>query len=98
MTRRPAALQPQIRFGLGSLTRFLEHLHRGFVHLDQIMGQQLVPQQVDQRLYQLTRLDHPVRQRGAGDVDADALQDGLLAIERQSILVLGDGNVGQQAR
>src|SRR5262245_60402176 len=39
---------------------------------------------------------HPIRHRGAADLDAGAGIDALLAIERQAVGIFGDGHMGQQ--
>jgi len=46
---RPTPLQSQIGLRLCRFTEFLEHLHRGLVHLQDVIGQQAVAQQIDQR-------------------------------------------------
>ncbi len=98
LSRRPATLYPQVGFRGCRFPRFLEYLHRRFVHLQDVMGQQPVPQQVDQRLDQIPRLDHPVRQRRTGEIHADPLEDGLLPVQGQGTLVFRDADVRQQAR
>jgi hypothetical protein len=76
--------------------RFLEYLDTGFVHPDDVVLQQAIPQQVDQRLHQGAQLDHPARQGGPRHLGTDAGKQLLLARQRQGILVLGDRDVGQQ--
>ena len=58
-------------------------------------AQQRIAQQVMQRLQEIGRLYHPARQGLARQINAGALQYRFLAVQRQCILVLGHGNVGQ---
>jgi hypothetical protein len=51
-------------------------------------GQHVAAQRVDQRRQQAARFAYPVGQRGAIEVDADALIDFRLAIERKMIRVM----------
>jgi len=82
---------------LRGLAGFVQHLHRRFIHLHDVIGQQPIAQQVDQGLDQLACLDHPVRQRRARDIHADALQDLFLSVQGQCVLILRDTDVRQQS-
>jgi hypothetical protein len=72
--------------------------HRRFVGMEHRCRQQLGAQGVEQRLQGQTRPAHPLGQRGAGQRDAVAREDRLLAIQRQVINVLLHHDLGQQAR
>ena len=80
------------------ILRLLEHLHPGLIHLNQGTGQELIPHQVDQRLNQLTALDHPVGKGGPGKIGAQALEHDFLPVQGQRIHIFGRGHIGQQAR
>jgi hypothetical protein len=75
-------------------SRLLEDLHAGFVAVDHRTVQQLLAQQVEQRLQVLAALDHPARQGLPRQVDAVAGQDLFEAVQRQAVDVLD----GQQHR
>ncbi len=91
-------LHPEVGFGLRGLPRFLQHLDRALVHLEEIVGEQPVPQQIDQGLKEGPGLDHPGRQRGPRQIDPDPGQDLLLTVQRQRILVFRDRDVGEEPR
>ncbi len=64
--------------------------------MDQLAIQQMIIQQIDDRDHRLTQLDHPVGGGGPRQVQAKTLELLLLAIERQSIDVLGAGDMRQK--
>jgi len=66
--------------------RALEHLHWGFIHADVTALAQPLVHQVDQRLYALSQGNDPGRLRGARQLHPVALEDGLLAVQRQRIV------------
>ena len=69
-----------------------KNLIAALVTLREAAFEQFLTLQVDQRLDEFSKIDHPGRKRGAGDLDPDSLEHTLLAIERQSIDVLRDGD------
>ncbi len=96
MIRRSTALHPDVGIGAGRASRFLQHLDAGLVHLHDVVGQEPFSELFDQRIEQGAELDHPACQGGAGQFYTGALQDALLARQRQGILVLGHRDMGQQ--
>jgi hypothetical protein len=93
---RPSTLHPDVRLALRALARFLQDLEAGLVTLQVVAGQQLLADQIHQRHHELAGFHHPVRQRRARQVDAQASEHRLLAVQRQRIDVLRHGDVGQQ--
>jgi hypothetical protein len=67
---------------LRGFTGLLEDLHGGLIHLQDIVGQHLIAQEVDQGLDEYPEPNHPEGQGRARDIDADALEDFLLSVER----------------
>src|SRR3954453_8440964 len=72
-------------------------LDRGVIGEDRLTAQDMTADRVGQRLQQRRRLADPVGQGRAVEVDAFALEDLRLAIERQMIAVLRDQHMGEQA-
>ena len=73
-------------------------LYRGFIHVQNVIGEHLSAQEIHHRLDQASELDHPESQCRPRDLHADALEDLLLAIDRQSVLVFTDRDIGGQLR
>ncbi len=73
-----------------------EDLDAGLVHLYDVVGQELGAQLRHQRGQQEGELEHPAGQGGAGQFHPEALQDALLARQRQGVLVFGHRDVGQR--
>ncbi len=94
-----ADLHPHVGRTLRWLVRFLEHLHRRFIAVDERTVVKVIAQQVEQRLDQRARLDHPARQGLARDADLAALQHALLdTIQGHGIDKLERGDHGQGGR
>jgi hypothetical protein len=66
----------------------LEHRHRRLVGVQHAVFEQLCAQGIHQRLQLHAALAHPLRQRRAGDRQAGALEDALLAVQRQVVRYL----------
>ncbi len=81
---------------MGKLRWFLQHLQDGFIHLQDVVAEQHVLQEVDQGLDPDPELDHPGGEGGAGQIESDALQDVLLPIQWQGILILRDRDMRQE--
>jgi hypothetical protein len=79
---------PEIRFRGGPLAVLLQHLEGSLVHLHVVVLADLLKHPVEQRLHQLAHADHPRGQGSPRQIDADAVEDLLLAVERKRIDVL----------
>ena len=75
-----------------------EHLHRCVVRVDRLAAQDVPADRLGQRLQQRGALAHPAGQRRAVEVDALALEDLALAVERKMVGVLRDEDVGEKTR
>ena len=102
--RRPAAggLRPEVTLRLRFLPRLLEHLNGRLVAMDQVSIEQMIAQQVDDRLYRFANPDDARRQGIARQVAAEATQERGLPVQRQRIHVLrghhpGQGRFGEQS-
>ena len=85
---------------IGALSLFhprSQHLHRGFVGMDDALFQHDVPQRIDQRLQLHAAAADPLRQGRARDGQASAGEDFFLAVQRQMVGVFGHHDLGQQA-
>jgi hypothetical protein len=58
----------------------------------------MLPDRLHQRTQQRRRAAHPVRHGGAVEINAVARIDHALAMQRQTIGVFRNGNVGEKAR
>ncbi|MNZ06953.1 hypothetical protein D3C78_237170 [compost metagenome] len=71
---------------IGALSLFhprSQHLHRGFVGMDDALFQHDVPQRIDQRLQLHAAAADPLRQGRARDGQASAAEDLFLTVQRQ---------------
>jgi hypothetical protein len=92
-----ADVGPQPRGGRAAGAR-REHVQRRVVGEDRLARQHVPADGVGERLQQRSRAPNPVGQGGALEVDALALEDLALAIERQVVGVLRHQHVGEKAR
>ena len=81
-------LCPQVTLCLRLLAGFLQHLDRRLVGVDEIGIEQVVAQQVDDRLHRFADLDEARRQRIAREVAAEAAEECRLPVQRQGIHIL----------
>ena len=89
-------LRPQITLGLRRSAGLLEHLNHRLVAEHQVGIQQVIAQQIDDRLHRFADPDHAGRQRVARQVAAETTKQCRLPVERQRVLVLGGGHPGQR--
>jgi len=97
--RRPAAvhLRPQITLALRRPTGFLEHLNDRLVTEHQFGIEQVIAQQIDDRLHCFADPDHAAGQRIAGEVAAETANQCGLPVKGQRILIFGSGHPGQSS-
>jgi hypothetical protein len=88
-------LCPEITLRLRLLAGFLQHLDRRLVGVDEIGIEQVVAQQVDDRLHRFADLDEARRQRIAREVAAEATQECCLPVQRQGVHILRGHHPGQ---
>lgn len=91
----PADPHPHVGLTGGVFIGFFQGQHAGFVTVQYRIGQHDLFQQVERRLDQFTRLDHPAGRGVAGNLDTGKIQYRLLAMQWQCILVFGGRYVGQ---
>jgi hypothetical protein len=74
----------------------LEHLHRSLIGVYHPVLQNVVVQDIHQRLELHTATAHPSTDCGAKNGHPGTAKDGLLAVQRQVVNELGDEHLGQQ--
>ena len=81
--RRPDAihLRPHVALGLRLAPRFLEHLHGGFVPVDQVRVQQVIAQKVNHRLHGLADAHDTGGRCVAGEISTEAAQQRCRAVQ-----------------
>ena len=94
---QPAFLD-RSRLAPGLTHRRIEHPDGRIVGMQAIAAHHVGPDPLDQRPEHGDRLAAPVDQRRTWNVGALSRQDLALAIQREVIVVLGDEDVGEQAR
>lgn len=97
----PARLGPEVTLRLRRPPWLLEDLNHRLVGVDEVRLEQVIAQQVDDRLDRLADPDHARRQGGPRQIAAEAALQCGLPIQRQRIEVLrahhpGEGRFGQQ--
>ena len=87
-------LSPHVALGLRLAPGLLENLHRGLVAVDQVALEQVIAQQVDDRLHRLPDAHDAGRERVARKLPAKAPQERGLAVQRHAELVLARDDPG----
>ena len=81
MSREPGWWErPHPGLALSGSAALIQDLHPCFIHLHDVIAEDIVLHQVDQGLNQLTAFNYPVGHGAAVDLNAYATKDGALPV------------------